>query len=786
MFSNYFKTTIRSLLKNPFTTAINILGLAVAIGISIMVFSFLEQDKSIDQHHVNKNDTYLLTYFVNIDGTEKQYGKAPVPLYRHVNNEFTQIRSTTRIEDRNVVVKRGEDVFHESIRLVDPTFLEIMTFPLRLGDKESLQDQSTIILSHQMSQKYFGAIDPIGETIRIIFNEHFKKNFIVTGVAEKLPDAHAISFDFLINYSNIEHFDPKYVSQDWSLYNTGLLIQLDESSDFKILEQGLDKYRLIQNSKESDWSISKFKLESLNTLHARSSFILEDISYDDNVEARIGLPIIAIFMLLIACFNNVNIAIVSAAKRLKEIGLRKVIGANSSQVILQFLLENIVITTLALALGLLLSYLFILPWFSDLSGTLLLLDFNNLNFWVFLPVLILITGLISGGYPAIYISKFQIVGILKGSVKLGKKSPVTKMLLGVQIVLACTGITGAVMFAQNVEFQHNRSWGYNQKQTVYARVNSIGFERLKAELIKDPNVISISGSEHHLGKEIETIVLSQPDKKIEARSLSIEPGYLQTHGVNLKEGRFFKSNFEDDKTSLIVNEELVNNLSLSNPIGHVFKSDINRYEIVGVVKDFHLYSFYDKTRPTVFRVADENSYNYISIKSQEGKLEDVKESLQGSWARLFPETPFQGGEQAGVWSYFFDQVYTAEKFFNAVASIAILLAALGLYGLVKINVTGRTREFSIRKALGARMRNIAGNIMKQYAVLTIVSLTIGIPFSYLLIDANMKMLYAYPMPMTFSGIVIAVMIMILMMTIVMSSQIRRVAKSNPVDGLKVE
>ena len=166
---------------------------------------------------------------------------------------------------------------------------------------------------------------------------------------------------------------------------------------------------------------------------------------------------------------------------------------------------------------------------------------------------------------------------------------------------------------------------------------------------------------YHLGKEIETIVLSQPDKKIEARSLSVEPGYLETHGITLKEGRFFKSNSQEDKKALIVNEELINNLNLIDPIGHVFKLDSNRYEIIGVAKDFHLYSFYDKTRPTVFRVADENSYNYISIKSHKGQLENVKESLQNSWARLFPETPFQGGEQAGVWSYFFDQVYIAEK-----------------------------------------------------------------------------------------------------------------------------
>lgn len=227
-------------------------------------------------------------------------------------------------------------------------------------------------------------------------------------------------------------------------------------------------------------------------------------------------------------------------------------------------------------------------------------------------------------------------------------------------------------------------------------------------------------------------------------------------------------------------------MALEQPIGQIFKIDSTRYEVIGVVKDFHIYSFYDEMRSTIFKVADREDYRYLSMRVRSGSEKETYEVLQAQWAALFPETPFQGGHQEDIFSWYFENVDTAERFMQVVAFIAVLLASLGLYGLVMLNVSGRVKEFSIRKILGAGIKNITANITKQYMILSAVALIIGAPVSYVLTKAHLNMLYAYPMPMSYSGVALSMVMLIFVLLAVVSIQITKVSTSNPVDGLKVE
>lgn len=304
-------------------------------------------------------------------------------------------------------------------------------------------------------------------------------------------------------------------------------------------------------------------------------------------------------------------------------------------------------------------------------------------------------------------------------------------------------------------------------------------------MVLDPNIISLSGSMDHLGKSVSTTVLHVPPNRLyEVDQLSVDTHYFETMELEIIEGRGFKEHA--DRQAIVVNELLVQNLNLTEPIGSQFEIDSINYEVIGVLKDFHHESFFNKVRPTIFKVAAESDYRYLSMRAKEGTELKTYATLQSQWAKLYPEIPFQGGYQEDVWSSYFDSLDKSVAFNRIIALVAVMLASLGLYGLVSLNVSGRVREFSIRKTLGAGIHNIAAVIMKQYVLLTAVALVIGAPISYLFTKAYLDMLFSYSMPMGYSGTILSVFILITVLLIVISTQIKKVLKTNPVDGLKVE
>jgi putative ABC transport system permease protein len=542
MFRNYFKTSVRNLSRNPLTSFINVFGLSVAIGICLVVYAFMEYDYSIDQFHKKKKEIYLATFFSSREGVNQQYGLTPRPLGEVLRQDFPQIRKVTRVEDRSVVLKQGDQVFHERIRYVDPAFLEMFTFPLKWGAAKTLSDLNSMVLSEDMSRKYFGEENPVGREILMILEDGTKKLFTVSGVAAGFPKAHDIDFHFLVNFQkNLPAADPSYDLSDWSQFVNATFVEIENPSTLHTLRSGLEKYRHRQNEAQPDWAISSFAFEPLATLHSKSAEIRDGITSDNNVEGRIGMPIIAIFMIALACFNYINIAIVSAAKRLKEIGVRKVIGANRLRVAAQFLTENVVTTFFALAVGVALSFFVFVPWFVQFSGWPLELNIVNQNLWLFLLLLLLFTGIASGIYPAFYISRFDAVKIFKGSLQFGKRNPLTKIFLGVQLVLACITITAGVVFTQNNRFQNNRSWGYNHTQTLFAHVHdSTAFYRLRDGMLQTPDVTSVSGSADHLGRSFSNaIVHTTTDTQYKAQQFSIDAHYFETLGLVLVVGRTF-------------------------------------------------------------------------------------------------------------------------------------------------------------------------------------------------------------------------------------------------------
>jgi hypothetical protein len=547
---------------------------------------------------------------------------------------------------------------------------------------------------------------------------------------------------------------------------------------------------LIQNKVvDEGQAVLSFGFEPLATLHRQSEYIKDGISRSSrtNYISIMFMGGIGIFMLLLACFNYINIAIVTATRRLKEIGVRKSIGATRKVVIIQFLSENMVITFFALILGVMLGYSFFIRGFEQLWSFDMDFTLGDSTLWMFLLVVLLVTSLASGIYPALYISNFQVVKILKGSVMFGKKSPVTKIFLGFQLIMASMFITTSVMFTQNTSYLNKRPWGYDNRTLLYANVaDQSAFETLRNLMNQNPNILSTAGSAHHVGKNHATATLHFPDRDYEVDLLSVDAHYLESMGIQVKDGRAFQDHDGSDKRSVLVNETFAKNMMWAEPIGQAFRIDTIQYEVIGVVRDFHSYSFAKDVRPLVFSLADKKDYRFLIMRTQNDKLYEAHDALRQSWAKLFPEIPFSGGYQEDIWGPYYEQLGIYDLVWKVFAFLAITIATLGLYGLVKLNVEGRTKEFSIRKVLGAGGKNIAASVMHPYTILFVLALVIGAPLGYAFASWTITFAYTYHMPITISGVSISVVIMILVLLVTLSTQIQKVVKSNPVDGLKVD
>jgi putative ABC transport system permease protein len=790
MFKNYFKISTRNVLKNPVNSFINIFGLSAAIGMCVFAYAFAQWTFATDQFHEHKHSVYLVTFMADRAGSMQQHGKTPRPIGEMLREDFPAIKKVCVVEDRNAIIKHNDNVFHERVRLTDPEFLEMLTFPMKWGTAGSLKDMNSIILSEEMSIKYFGEENSLGRTIQVIFGKGIHKDFKITGVAKKFPASRTISFNFLINLENLKTADPSYNWYDWKGLVNATLIQIDDPMKATWIEKGLEKYRGLQNKVvDEDWAISSFKLEPLATLHKSSEYMDDDISRSSrtNYISILFMVTIALFMLALACMNYINIAIATAAKRLKEIGIRKSIGATRKTVIIQFLSENLVITFAALIFGLILGLTFFIPGFELLWNFSMDFKLTSPSLLLFLSTILLITGILSGIYPAFYISRFQVVNILKGSVKFGQRNPLTKTFLAFQLIMSCIFITCSVLFSQNNTYLNNRPWGYNESQTLYASLpDEHAFEKLSAMMAQHPDVLSVSGSRHHIGKTHAKIVIHFPNRKYEVDQLSVDAKYFETMGVEIIQGRNFNDGDKSDRQAIVVNNAFVAAMNWTTPIGQQLRIDSTQYEIIGVVKDFHSYSFGEEIRPTLFSVADKADYRYLSLRVSDGSQQKTYQALQSNWTKLFPETPFDGGHQENVWGFYYEQLKIYDLVWKVVAVIAVVLATLGLYGLVRLNVEGRTKEFSIRKVLGAGATNIASSVIGQYVLLFTATILIGAPLGYLVGKKIIEFAYTYHKPTTLSAVFIALIIILVVLLGTISTQIRRVVKSNPVDGLKAE
>jgi putative ABC transport system permease protein len=791
MLKNFIKITFRSLIKNKLFVAINVLGLGVALACVIVSYLSWDFNNTYDVQHVNADKIYRINFIRTTNGSPIKNGCSPSPLAKIIDGSISGIDAVVRYSPTGGNFKIKDDLFSVEVSAVDDNFLDVFTFPLLRGSKEALKDKGKIIISSKIRDKYFPDDDPVGQLVTYI-NGRERLEFIVGAVFEKMPLNSSFQFDAIVNYDNL--FDiVDWEETDWAQFNNTFVV-VNNPSSVPQIERDLQRYVEVQNRAKEDYKVKEYYLDPLVGMAIRAE---KDAIWNNWLRgalptaAVIGPIVMAILLLVLACFNFTNTSIAIANGRLKEIGIRKVMGSQRKQLIAQFLSENLILALMGLGAGLLIAE-FLVPAYNEM-WSFLEIDLNyyeNVRFFGFLFILLLFTGFLAGSYPAFYVTSFKPSHILRGTLKYGKTSILTRILLTFQFAISLVAIISGIIFAQNAEYQKEYDVGFNGSTVVTARVeDEDGYNALKQELKDNPKIISIAGSAHSFSNSWYTDPIKFNDEELDVQLLNIGEDYLATTGATILEGRnFIKDSQSDIRNSVIISEDLVKTFGWEKPIGQrIILSDTIEVFVVGVVKDVFLGGgLWFPIRPVMLRYIKPEGYRYIAIEAKVTDIKAVHDDVEAAWKVVFPnklpDVRYMDDE-AGDMAQVNNNIKTMFIFLGAIAT---LLSAIGLFSLVSLDIIKRMKEIGVRKVLGASVIHIMNIINKRYIIIILIASLLGSGMGYIMADMLMASIWTYYIPIGPVAFILSIIILILIAMITVGGKVLRAALANPATTLRDE
>lgn len=787
MLSNYLLIGFRSTLRNGLASFINIAGLALGVAGAITIFIFADQWFHTDDFHANRDRIYEITNIVNRDSTLVTLADTPLLLGPMLKEDASSVEKMTRIEVGNGALRHGDKVFFERLWFTDPDFFEMFTFSHVGVPSDALKAPHSLVITRPVAEKYFGDKNPVGQPMSIKFANNQVQDFTVTGVAD-LPENNTLHFNVILGMDVFQSLRLKD-QYDWTYLTDATFVMLKPGQDAASLMPLLDKYKKLQNESNPDWPITDFKLYDMNMLATQSGDIESNMMGSGEPQGVYTMSIIAFLLLLLACFNYTNIAVATVSTRLKEIGIRKVVGGRKSEIVRQFIVENVLLCTFAIVLGLGISYFVFTPGISSLVGYPIPFGFSSGQMGLtFFTGILLFTVIISGVYPAVYVSGFQPVQILKGKEKFGQRSTFSRVLLTMQFILAFMTIVGCFVFIDQNLYFRQKDWGYDHDQNIVVPVNTAEqYLKLRDRVASRRDVVRFSGSQHHIGSAAERAVMDYAAHKFEMLHFGVGYDYLETMNLRLKAGRFFDRTLASDSgSSVVVNERFVKEMGWTEPLNQFFNHGGKQHTVIGVVRDFHHDDFYMGLRPVMFTLVQEKEFRFLSFQVNEGATLAAEQEMRGLWKEIGPDDPYRGIVQDDVFLNYFRNTRNDMSIITSVAVITLILACLGLFGLVSYNITRRMREFSVRKVFGASLFHIFRLMNGDYTWMLGIAFVVGAPAGYFLMSQLIHLMYPEPQPTGVLPFGIAIAMMAVTVALTIGSQMNRVIRENPAQTLRSE
>jgi len=789
MFKNYIKIAIRNLTKHKRYSLINILGLSIGMACFILIMLWVQDELSYDRFHENSDDIYII-----IRNDHKKSDAATSRLLASALKtdlpEVVNAASFTPLPDPfKVYIEYQNRSFEENIALAEPQFFKIFSFDFIEGNPQSaFKDPNSIIMTERMCKKYFGDKKPLGEsiTISLLGQERVLK---VTGILKNIPRNTHIRRELFVPIEFLKSYGINWDS--WYSQTVNTYIQTQDKIDISKMEKKILACKL-RNYKEENVSYTLLPLTKIH-LHATN---IEYFTTTGDIKYIYIFSVIAGIILLIACINYMNLSNALSLKRAKEIGIQKVIGAHRIQLMRQYFGETFILTIFALFCGVFLVELF-LPVLNQLSGKSLSMNFLNQQFIITILLTTIITCTISGLYPAVFISGFKPIQVLKGKFHIGERGiNLKKGLIVFQFALSIMIIVCTLIVSNQMNFIQNSNLGYDKENIVCLKVKgdiSRQYEAFKNKLLENSSIIKVSRSEpldaNELG-ETEDVFWSGKNEKFKTWALHVDPDFSSTYKIKMQEGRFYSNQSPSDKTSAyVLNATAVEKMGLKSPLGKDLTVWGRKGKIIGVVKDFHFSSLHHFIEPVILRIPnpeEENIYyRIISIRLNRNALSQSLAFIENTWKSVFPSESFN--------YYFVDENlnlnYLAEqrmsKIFKTFSLLAIFIACLGLYGLTAFTIEQKIKDIGVHKVLGASVSNIVFLISKNFLWWIIFSNAIAWPVTYYVMNKWLQD-FAYRIDLNIWPFLMAGLLALVIALLTVSWQAVRAATVNPVKSLRYE
>ncbi len=790
MIKNYFKVAWRNLLRNKVHSFINIAGLSVGLACSLMILLWVQNERSIDAFH--KNSDQLFRVYGKIYSNHKLSGTYDTPgvLSDEIKRRFPEVEYATGMGFGETSVFRVGD---KSIKIYGNSagadYFKMFSYPLLQGTPQTaLSSPHSIAISRKMAEQFFGSPEnAIGKNI--LYQN--SKNFTVTAVFENLPKNVSESFDFLTNWEAF--LTNNSWARDMGNIGPATYIMLRKDANAASVDKRMRSFYDLYyhtNRKTNSYYID-LALQPYAETYLNSN--LEQGKPDGGrVEYVRIFSIIAVFILLIACINFMNLTTARSVKRAREIGVRKVVGALRSSLIGQFISESLLITTLAVTVSLVLLVA-LLPVFNQVTQKQIELPFGQWAFWLQLLAITLITGLVSGSYPALFLSSFNPVKVLKGTLKLESGTTIfRKGLVVFQFVLSITLITGTIIISRQMSYVQSKNLGYNKDNLIQVTMEGdlqSKYSLFKTELLNTPAIQSVSRvSESPTDSYGSTAAVYWTGKDTTQTTMFTQVGvgydYLKTMKMELVAGREFSKDFPSDTANYIINESALKVTGYKDPIGQPFALFRTRGKIIGVVKDFHFHSMHTAIGPMIFKYG-ENMPGDILIRTQPGKTREAVQLIENLCKQLNPAFPPTYSFIDEQYQKLYQNEQIVNKLSDAFAFLAIFISCLGLLGLAMFTAEQRLKEIGIRKVLGASVRSLFGLLSQEFLVLVIIALLIATPVAFYAMNKWLQS-FAYRTPVQWWVFAISGGLIMLIALATVSFQAIKAALVNPIKSLRSE
>lgn len=805
MLKNYIKIALRNLRRNKLYSILNITGLAIGITCCILILLYVQDELSYDRFHEKADRIYrATTHFVVKDRIMDFASTAHVqgPMFK---DEYPEVENYARFNNygsRRIIRYEDKSYAEEKFIWVDNSVFDIFSFNLVKGNpEEALTKPNTVVITEEIAEKYFGVEDPIGKNLRI----HNDELYMVTGVVENIPSNSHIRPDFLASFITLDLQPSGNATADLVNnvdYYTYLLLK--EGTDYKELEQKfvgfVEKYLgpLISSIGGS----ARYDLQPLKSIYLHSS--LENELERTGDMAYVWLfSGIGLFILLLACLNFMNLSTARSANRAKEVGLRKVVGAQRAQLIKQFIGESMILTFIAIFLSLLLVF-FTLPVFNNISGKSLAMSYlSNPELLLGLFGFFVIVSLIGGSYPAFFLSAFRPVDVLQGRLRKGAKSSVLRIaLVSLQFTVSIVLIIGTLIVNKQLNYVRNKNLGYNKDHVIALRIRNEDtqkrHEALRNTLLTNPNILSVSASSslplgqnsfgaHHIA--------GQPlDEMIMLHTQIVDEHFIGTYKMEIVQGRNFSKDFPTDpQEAIIINEATAKKLGWQDdPLGKEIEAlmsmtEMKKYRVVGVVKDYHFLSLHEEIQPLVLYNANPYGGDYyrMSLRVRPENIQDTIGFLKSKWREFDSQYPLEFvflDDQ-------YDALYRTEerlgKLFGYFTALAIIIGCLGLFGLSAYSAEQRTKEIGIRKVLGATTSNVTMLLVREFTKWVLLAVLIAWPLGYYIMNTWLQN-FAYRIGLGVDTFVLSALLALAIALMTVTYQAVKAAVANPVDSLKYE